>query len=290
MGDFWSGTTPYDENQGDRDRRDAERQRVEREAIDARMQNYIQNPSGSFDVHGSNDVAAMTQANLSQVGAMTGQNIFDAGQQQQDYYQSLQARRNGTDAVGADMKNAGNRNMALMSRQIAGKGISGGAGADMMLQAQRSADANNAKQQQGFGRQNDQDLWNYVKKNQKVTGEALAGGKDAGLASGMDTSAAEGTLACLLLVSLGFMSKDLYAKESEILKDIDPIVLTVYKKEVGPILVRNMKKSPYFTKAVTPFAVSWAEERTGVRPNFLGKVVKHVGEPFLKLLGKLREV
>ncbi len=286
MGDFWSGTTPYDDNQGKRDARDAEVARQARAEIDQKMQNTLNNPGQNFDVYGSNDQVANIQANLSQVGAMTGQNIFQTGQQQQDYYNSLQNRRNGNDAVAAEMKNQRGKNQAIVGRQLAGKGISGGAGADAMLQASRTSDQSINKQKQDFGRQNDSDLWNYVKRNQKVTGEALAMGEDQGLAAGMDTSKAEGTLACFIFVSMGLMSPELYAKEAGILKEIDPIVLTTYRNisnAVGPAI----RKKP-IARAIAPMAVAWAEERTRLRPNLLGKIIKNIGEPLLKVIGVLR--
>lgn len=291
MGDFWSGTTPYDENESERDARDAERYRLEGEAIKGRTQGHLNNPGQSFEVYGNNEQQAQTGAQLSQVGVMTGQNMFQTGAQQQDYYNSLQKRRNGDDAVAANMMAGRNRNLANVGRQFAGRGVAGGVAAAGMNTATNTADSEINSQKQKNAKSNDSELWNYVKRNQKVTGEALAAGSDQGLASSMDTSQAEGmfgTVICTELHRQGLMDSDTYVKDIRFgmqLEKTDPHALLGYRIMAKPF-VFLMKKSRLVTRIISIPALAWAEQMAG-RENLAGKAIMLTGIPFCRFMYRM---
>ena len=255
------------------------------------MGKYVNNPGGQFFTTGDGQTQQNIAANLSQVGAMTGQNIFQTGQQQQDYYNSLQSRRNGDDAVAANMTAGRNRNLANVGRQFAGKGVSGGVAAAGMNTATNTADSEINAQRQKNARTNDQDLWNYVKRNQKVTGEALAAGKDEGLAQGMDTSQAEGvfgTVICTELHRQGLMSDEMYKADQIAGRRImaeNPYAFMgyyVWARHVAAL----MKKSPLATKTIKPFALAWAKNVAG-EYNLLGDLILQVGLRVCFVIGKV---
>lgn len=291
MGDFWSGNTDYDRNETQRNReRDAEAEAVRKET-EKRLQETIANPGQQFDIYGNNDQLANTQAQLSQVGVMTGQGVVQAGQQQQDYYNSLQKRRNGEDATAANMIAGRNRNLANLGRQFAGRGVAGGVAAAGMNTATNTADSEINAQKQKFATSNDKELWNYVKRNQKVTGEALAAGEDKGLAQSMDTSAAEGafgTVICTELYMQGLLSIEVYEEDIDMGKFIEyefPNVMAGYRFLAAPI-VRKMRKSKKFTKCVAFFAVPWAKRLSG-EENLRGLLVLTFGFPLCWVVGSL---
>ena len=290
MGDAWSGTTEYDKNQNKRDERDARRRADERAGIDQRLGNTLNNPGSSMEIYGNNDQLANIQANLSQVGVMTGQNVFQTGQQQQDYYRSLQDRRAGDDAVAANMMAGRNRNLANVGRQFAGKGVAGGVAAAGMNSATNTADSEINAQKQTFGRQNDADLWNYVKRNQKVEGEALSGGSDQGLASSMDTSQASGifgTVICTELHRQGIMSDAIYLEDQKFgweLRNEDPYAFIGYYHLASPI-AQKMKTSKLLTSLISPFAMAWARNMAGEK-NLLGSLILKIGIPVCRMIGR----
>lgn len=255
------------------------------------MQNYIERPGEMFNVYGTGAQQQNVAANLSQVGAMTGQNIFDAGQQQQDYLGSLQDRRNGGDAVAAQLIGNRNRNVANVNRAQAGKGVAGGVAAAGANSAMNEADQGIASTMQKNSRQNDMDLWNYVKRNQKVTGEALAAGQDQGLAQGMDTSGAEGmfgTVICTELHRQGIMDDETYKKDAffgSCLLLTDPHAMYGYRMMAAPV-VRLMKKSKVFTRLIAIPALAWADQMAG-KENFAGKAIMLAGIPFSRFVYRL---
>lgn len=256
--------------------------------ISATMGNYNTNPGESYNIRGDNNQQMDIATNLSQVGAMTGQNIFQTGQQQQDYLQSLQSRRNGDDAVAANMMAGRNRNLANVGRQFAGRGIAGGVAAAGMNTATNTADSEINSQKQKNARTNDQDLWNYVKRNQKVTGEAMSAGSDQGLAEGMDTSQASGifgTVICSELYRQGLMDHETYLKDVTFgmkLEKSDPHAIHGYRFLATPI-VALMKKSKVFTKIISIPALKWAEHMAG-KENSTGKAIMSFGIPFCRFV------
>lgn len=291
MGDYWSGTTRYDLNKGNRDREAAVAEAAKRNETDGKMNNTLYNPGQQFDLYGNSDQQAETQAQLSQVGAMTGQGVFQSGQQQQDYYNSLQNRREGKDTASAFLKDQNNRNKANVARTYAGRGIAGGVAASSMNQADMQADSMVADKMQGYNAKNDQELWNYVKRNQKVTGEALAQGADKGLASGMDTSQASGIFGSVICTELnrqGILDNKTYIADSTFgwaLSINDPFAYYGYNR-VAIHLVPLMQKSPLVTKALSLLALPWANHMAG-RENLTGKLLLKFGIPFCRIVGKL---
>lgn len=290
MPDFWGNETSYDKNKNQRDTEKAAEDAADYSTnIKPLYDSYMTNPSGSFSITGDNNTQREVASNLSQVGAMTGQTIFDAGKQQQDYYSSLQNRRGGGDAVADAMRNQRNRNVANVSRSFQGKGVAGGVAAAGMNSAENEADSSINSQKQAFGRQNDNDLWNYVKRNQKVTGEALSSGEDKGLAQGMDISQAQGafgTVICTELYLQGIMGEVLYAQDVAFGRKVEaefPSTMAGYRFLAAPV-VFGMRKSKLITKLVTPFAMSWARSMVG-EPEILGSMVLFFGAPICGFVG-----
>lgn len=255
-----------------------------------RLSRNLNNPGQQMDIYGDSNNLENINSNLSQVGAMTGQNIWQTGQQQQDYLQSLQSRRNGDDSVAANMMAGRNRNLANVGRQFAGRGVAGGVAAAGMNTATNTADSGINAQKQTNSKQNDAELWNYVKRNQKVEGEALAGGEDKALAQGMDisqTQGAFGTIICTEMFEQGIMDQATYDQDVAFgmrLEQADPFVLIGYRK-LGRPVVKLMRKSKVFSKFVAFFGMSWANHMAG-RENKLGCIIMQIGVPLCRFVGK----
>jgi hypothetical protein len=251
------------------------------------LQNYVNNPGGELYTYGTPAQQQEMAANLSQVGVQTGQSMFQTGQQQQQGLGMLQDRIGGGDAVATHMMGQRNRNMATMGRSLAGKKVAGSVAGASMLGAQESADKSIASQQQGFGRQNYQDLMKYVGRQQKVEGEATASGKDAGKAAEMSVDAGSGiSVICTELHRQGYLSAETLKKDTAVGWGISMSQPYIY---IGYYVwavhfARLMSKSRLFTMAVAFFAVPYASHVAGDK-NFLGACVKAVGMPLCKVIG-----
>jgi hypothetical protein len=258
------------------------------------LNSYASDPGKNFSLYGSSKEKANQAANLTQVGAMTGLNMKDIGGMSQQYGQNLQNRLGGNSAAANYMVDQRNRNMANVGRRIAGSGISGGAAASAMNTAQNEADASVAKELQGFDRQNNQELFNWIKRNQKVTGEALAMGADKGLAQGMDTSAGQGlgfggTVICGELYRQGYMDADTYTADAEFGYNLminDTFAYFGYYCW-AIYIVSLMQKSKLFTKLVSLIALPWARHISGDK-NIIGRTLMCIGVPVCRLIGEIR--
>jgi hypothetical protein len=153
-------------------------------------------------------------ANLSQTRAMTGYAMPEIGGLSREYGEGVLERYRGDDKVSQYMMGQRNRNMANVARSTAGRGVAGGAAAATANQAQLEADAYIASQMQSQQQAAANDLDRHVRRQQKVTGEALSGGAARGLAGAIDTSAPNGTsFICTMLRSKKLMN----AKETFIM-------------------------------------------------------------------------
>lgn len=253
------------------------------------LENYGSNPSGGFSLYGTDEEKGHQAANLSQVGAQTGQNLFQTGAQSQDYINSLQERRAGKDAASKFMMDSRNRNMANTARSFAGRGVSGGVAAAGMNSAQASADSNIAKEMQGFQTANDKELFNWVKRQQKVEGGALAAGSDRGLANEMSIDTGTGimgTVICTELFRQGLMDKETYAKDAifgHFLSLRHPEVVRGYRYLAAPV-VRGMQKSKWFTRLISFPALAWARYMAH-GDSLFGATVMALGMPICYLAG-----
>lgn len=269
--------------------KEQEQQSQTTQDLNGARQAYSNGNFNGFIQYGTDEQRANQTANLSQVGAQTGQNLFTTGQQNQQYINSLQNRRNGGDAVATHMMNQRNRNMANLNRSFAGKGIAGGVAGAAANTAQNTADSSVNSQLQTNSRQNDLDLYNYVKRQQKVEGEALAGGQDQGLAQNMSIDAGSGiTVICGELHRQGFMSDEIYEADQKfghILSREDQFVMIGYMTW-APLVVMAMRESKLFTRFIAFFGMSWANEMAGNK-NILGKAIMTVGVPLCRFIGKL---
>ena len=251
------------------------------------LNNYMTNPLQGFSLYGTAEEQNNQIAQLSQVGALTGQNIAGIGQDATQYRDLLQQRLMSADPQSQYMMDQRNRNVANVGRQMAGRGVAGGVAAASVNQAQREADSQVNSQMFSNQRANQVDLDKMVQRRQKITGEAIAAGSERGLANSTSVDVGQGTIPCFILVSMGLMSSELYAKEAEVLIKLNPTVVETYRSIVPP-LAKKMKSDINFAKKVRPLAIAWAEERTGENPNVTGKVLKYVGEPSLYILGKVK--
>lgn len=290
MTDVWGRKTEYDSNQGQRNSEQDVADAAQRARLTGQVQNQLDNPGQSLDLYGSNNQLQNQEANLSQVGAMTGQNLFQTGAQNQEYLHSLEARRHGTDAVAANMMAGRNQDMANVGRSFAGRGVAGGVAAAGMNQAQNSADSGINAQMQNNSKSNDAELYNYVKRNQKLGGEALAQGSDQGLAQGMDTSQAQGvfgTVICSELHRQGLMNDATYEADKFVGKELEksyPTLMRGYRKIATPV-VYKMIASEKVTKFIAFFALPWAKQIATGKMNFLGSIVLFIGVPLCFVVG-----
>lgn len=264
-------------------------QATTQQQMDGMMAPYLQNPSTSFSLYGTDDEKLRQAANLTQTGAMTGMNLFDVGNRSMQYDSRLQSRLNGGDAVSQYAMGQRNRNMANVGRTIAGKKVAGSVAAATMNTAQNSADDSINAQKYKNDRTNNQDLYNWVKRNQKVSGEALAMGADQGLADQMSTDAGSGiTVICGELHRQGLMDDETYHKDhlfGLFVRTNWPYAMEGYHFWAKPV-VKLMQKSRLVTRIVAFFALPWASFMSGHQNKF-GEILMLVGLPMCEILGFL---
>lgn len=290
MGDFWSGETDYDRNEGERDKKRKRDEAIRAKAATERIQQQQNSPGESFSIYGNSDTLNATGANLSQVSALTGKSIGDVGRDASQYDQLLKNRLSGGDPVAQYMMDQRNRNMANVGRQFAGKGVAGGVAAAGMNTAQNEADSNINAQMFQNQKANQDDLLKSTRYNQKVQGNALALGMDQGLADQIKTEAGTGiTVICGELHRQGLLSLYLYNKDSyygSVLRLTDRAAHEGYicwAKHLVPI----MAKSKLFTRAVAVFAIPWAEHIAGHK-NLIGGAIMMFGLPACRLIGRIK--
>lgn len=256
------------------------------------LNQYATNPSAGFSLYGTDQEAANQAANLSQVGVMTGQSLYDIGNRASQYDDLLQQRITGADPVSQYMQSQRNRNMANVARSFAGRGVAGGVAAASMNQAQTEADA--AIQAQMYQNQKDtMDALNkQVQRNQYLTGNALSIGSDRGLANEMSTAAGSGvTLICTELKRQGLLPKEVQEADHNFgvaLTKSEPETMAAYQSMATPI-VKLMKKSSAFTRLVAFWAIPWAYHVAG-KKNLVGQLVMSLGLPLCRLVGKIKPV
>lgn len=282
-------------DRSDKDREKRKEQKAQQDAATASgtqetLNNYFMNPSGGFSLFGNPDEKAYQAANLSQVGAMTGQNIYDIGRDATQYRNLLQQRLSGADPVAQFMMEGRNRAQANVGRQMAGRGVAGGVAAASMNQAQREADSGIAAQMFENQRINQRDLDALVTKNQKFTGNALAAGSDRGLADNINTNAGTGiTLICTELKRQGLLPDEVQAADhayGQYMLINHPTIMDGYHVIAKPI-VNLMAKSKVFTSMVAFFAIPWAYRIAGYFSP-IGSFVNMVGTPICFIIGALR--
>ena len=101
------------------------------------MEGYNTNPLGSVILPQNMEVAS----NLSQVGALTGQNIGDIGRTSKQYQDLIQSRLSGSDENSRYLQQQRNRNMADVSRAYSGRKVAGGATLASANEARQNADS-----------------------------------------------------------------------------------------------------------------------------------------------------
>lgn len=256
------------------------------------LQQYMSNPNAGFSLYGTPEEMNNQAANLSQVGAMTGQNIGDIGRDATQYRNLLQQRLGGADPVAQFMMEGRNRAQANVGRQMAGRGVAGGVAAASMNQAQREADSGIAAQMFENQRVNQRDLDTLTTKNQKFTGNALSAGAERGLADNLDTNAGSGiTLICTELYRQGLLPVEVQAADhayGQYMLVRHPTIMDGYHTLAAPI-VKKMQKSKLFTRVVAAFAVPWAYNVAGYFSP-IGSLVNLLGTPICFIVGAFKGV
>lgn len=252
--------------------------------------NYMSNPSGGFSLYGTGEEQANQAAQLSQVGALTGQNIGDIGRDATQYRDLLQQRLMGADPQSQYLMDQRNRSQANVGRMMAGRGVAGGVGAAALNQSQREADSAINSQMFQNQRTNQGDLNKLTQRNQKVTGEALAAGADRGLANEIDVNAGEGiTLICTELKRQGLLPLEVQAADhayGQFMQVYHPVIMDGYQTLARPI-VSKMQTSALFTKVIAFFTIPWAYSVAG-NFNPIGTFVTLVGAPICGVVGFLK--
>ena len=157
------------------------------------LNQYNTNPLGSVTLPQSMEVAS----NLSQVGALTGQNIGDIGRTSKQYQDLIQSRLSGTDENSRYLQQQRNRNMADVSRAYSGRKVAGGATLASQNEARQVADASINQQMQNNQKDNMNLLRQERNRNQQATSQAVASGNQMFLSSNMPTEIGQGnTVIC----------------------------------------------------------------------------------------------
>jgi hypothetical protein len=253
----------------------------------AAMGNYLSNPGGGFTLGGTPQEQSEQATSLSQVGTMTGQNVFDVGNMNKDYLDNLQKRRAGEDRVAQYMMDQRNRNTAAMGRSMAGRGIAGGVAGSAMAQAQREADSAINAQLQNRQDNMEAEYRKYINRMQSLKGEALAQGGQRGAAQNLKIEAGEGlTLICTELKRQNLLPTYTHKADYDfgvMMTYNYPTVMKGYHVLAKPIVFK-MQLSSKFTKVVAALAIPWAKHIAGNK-NLVGALVMLLGIPLCAVVG-----
>lgn len=271
----------------------AQNENAARQNTNTTMTNYMQNPGDQFSLS-NNPMEAMEQSTaLSQVGALTGQNIGDVGRANMSYFNTLQDRRAGDDKVAQYMMDQRNRNKASVARSMAGRGVAGGVAASGMMEAGMAGDAAVAGQMQNRQDKLESEQRDYVKDMQRVKGEALAQGAQRGAAANMDTSSGQGIFGKIICTELhrqGILPDEVQEADKAYgiyMRENHPYIMLGYMILATPI-VAKMRNSQEFTTKVASIAIPWAYHIAG-KKNIKGWLVNTLGTPICAVVGFLNK-
>lgn len=244
------------------------------------------NPGQILSGSASEQQGQLAGLNLAALGY--GQGLGQTGEDIQRV-RELQRQRTGQsggDPVSAAIMGQTAGQVANTQRNLAASGVKGGVAAGAASQVERAGAADVAASLYGQQRQS-------IADERSLAGNTLSGttalmqGEKAANVKQPSAPDAGGTLSiCFGLLTLGAMSKELYAKEANVIKDMDPKVIQTYLMLSTPISER-MKTSPVLASMAASMAIPWVEQMTGERPNFKGKAINAIGMPILKIVSKV---
>ena len=289
MGDFWSGETDYDRNEGDRKRQKALEAAARQKERDTQAQSSLAgNAGGILSGTEAEQQGQIAGLNLGAIGY--GQGLTQTGQdiQRVKELQKQRTGQSGSDPVSAAIMGQKASAMAGAQRSMQASGVKGGVAAG-------AADA--------IGRQRDADIAAslYGQQKQSIADErSLAGNMLAGQTSLMQGERAAniqqpsmpsaggmfGTVICTELHRQGIMPSDIYLKDSEYGNALPMDVVIGYRFWAVP-LANKMKTSPLLTSIMKVPAMKWARHIAGVEKSLFGYACQYIGEPVCGIIGKM---
>jgi len=290
MGDFWSGTTKYDLQAGNR-RKNASSALASRNQVN---QGRIDAIGGGFQQSGTEAERDSQASGMEMANTGYGQGLGQTGQDIQRLKQLQQQRtgQSGGDPVSAAIMGQKAGAMAGAQRNMAASGVKGGAAAGALDAVGRQRDADIAASLYGQQRQSIADERSMASNMLAGTVAMSQGGKAEGTAQAMPKApetGGMGTVICSELYRQGVMPKHIYALDvvyGHSLYVIYPEVTVGYHLWAKP-LVKVMKKSKLVTKLVSIPAMAWARNMAGDY-NFFGSVISMIGEPICNIVGKVK--
>lgn len=251
------------------------------------------NAPKEFAISGSPEERAQAQAGLEFAKVGYGQNIFDVGSDIQRVRQLQRARTEGSDPISEAIRNQKGGAMAAAQRQMAASGVKGGVAAGALDEIARKQDADIAASLYGQQRQNIAAERSLASNMLSGTTALMQGGRAEGTASNMpkapEGGGMFGTVICTELYNQGYMTKDLYLKDSDYgrqILSVTPHVIVGYQFLAAPI-VKLMQKSPIFTKLVSYPALKWAKHIANEENSIIGILAVNIGQPLCGIIGKV---
>ena len=292
MGDFWSGTTKYDENEGKRKARDVANANIRQADRNARSGQAITGQQGNIlsgsEAEQEGQIAGLNVGNLGY-----GQGIGETGQDIQRIKDLQRARtdQSGSDPVSAAIMGQKLSSQANARREMNTKGVSGGAAAGAIEEVGRQKDSDIAASLYGQQRQSMSDERSLASNMLSGQTSLMQGERAANIqtpnppkASGLMDS-----VICTELHDQGIMPTELYLKDSEygrILQDTMPHIIVGYHSWAKPV-VKLMQKSKLFTQIISYPAMKWAKHIAREESSLVGYVCQNIGEPICNLLGRI---
>ena len=229
-------------------------------------------------------------AGLEQAKLGYGQGLAKTGEDVSRIRDLQKARtdQSGADPVSTAIMNAKAGNVANAQRNLAASGVKGGTAAGAIDNVAREQDQAIAASLYGQQRQSIADERSLASNTLAGTVAMSKGGKGEGNANNMPSAPETGgmTVICTELHRQGIMSDELYAKEVEFGKTVDPIVMAGYTFLATPI-AKIMQKSKLCTTLCKYPAMAWARDMAG-EENILGSLLFIFGVPLCYFVGKLK--
>lgn len=296
MGDFWSGTTAYDENEGKRKKAKAKKAAIQQDARNAQATSLVTgatpgNPGQILSGKKGEQQGQLAGLNLAALGY--GQSLGETGQdiQRVKELQNARTAQSGSDPVSAAIMSMKAGQAANANRNLRASGVKGGTAAGSVANIENAANENIAASLYGQQRQSIADERSLAGNTLSGTTSLMQGEKAAGTKSPDAPQAASWTdsVICTELNRQGIMPNDLYLKDSKYGRELDPSIVEGYKFLVAPI-VFLMKKSKIFTKLISIPAMKWAKHIAGEENSFIGYVAVYIGQPVCGLIGKVKKL
>lgn len=291
MGDFWSGTTKYDENASKRKARDIANAATRQADRNSRSEQSITGQQGNIlsgsEAEQEGQIAGLNVGNLG-YGQGLGQTGSDI-QRVKDLQRSMTDNTAGNPVTAAIMSQKAGAE-ANAKRQLQAGGVKGGAavGAVEAVSRQRQSDIDASLYgQQRQAIQDERSLASNMLSGQT----SLMQGERAANITAPATPKASGlmdSVICTELHDQGIMPTELYLKDSEygrILQNTCPDIIVGYHSWAKPT-VKLMKKSKLFTKIISYPAMKWAKHIAGEESSAVGYVCQNIGEPLCNIIGK----